>query len=88
MYAELLTLVLFLADETVDKDDNVVAGPIAAALIVLMLGAVVLLGFSLAKRLRNVEKAEAAGLYDPSTRKKERPADWPTTDEPTDEPKG
>ena len=46
----------------------------------------VFLGFSLVKRLRNVEKAEAAGLYDPSTKKKDKPADWPTTEEPT-EPK-
>jgi 4-hydroxybenzoate polyprenyltransferase len=78
MYAALVTLVT--------DEDNIVAGPIAAAVFVLLIAAVVFLGFSLAKRLRNVEKAEAAGLYDPSTKKTEKPADWPTTEEPT-EPK-
>jgi hypothetical protein len=81
MYADLVSLVT--------DEDNVVAGPIAAALFVLLILAVVFLGFSLAKRLRNVEKAEAAGLYDPSSRKTEKPADWPTTEEPSEptEPK-
>ncbi len=62
LYVELVTLVT--------DEDNVVAGPIAAALFVLLILAVVFLGFSLTKRLRNVERAEAAGLYDPSTKKK------------------
>lgn len=62
MYVE---LVVWVTDE-----DNVVAGPIAAGLFVLLILAVVFLGFSLTKRLRNAERAEAAGLYDPSTKKK------------------
>ncbi len=85
MYAELLTLVVFLADKAPD-DDDVVAGPLAAGLFVLLIGAVVFLGFSLVKRLRNAEKAEAAGLYDPSSKNKDKPSDWPTIEEPT-EPK-
>ena len=83
MYAELLTLVTVLADKA-PEDEDVVAGPIAAALFVLLIGAVIFLGFSLVKRLRNAQRAEEAGLYDPSTKKKELPADWPTTEGPTD----
>ena len=85
MYAELLPLALFLADQA-PEDEDVVAGPLAAGLFVLLIGAVVFLGFSLVKRLRNAEKAEEAGLYDPSSRKKDKPADWPTIEEPTDRP--
>jgi hypothetical protein len=85
MYAELLTLVTVLADDPpVTNEDNVVAGPIALALFLLLIAAVVFLGFSLVKRLRNAQRAEEAGLYDPSTKKKELPADWPTTEEPND----
>ena len=81
MYAESLLLVSFLADPS-PKDDDVVAGPLAAAVFVFLIGAVAFLGFSLVKRLRNAAKAEEAGLYDPSTKTTDKPADWPTTEEP------
>jgi hypothetical protein len=76
MYAELLPLVTMLvraADEVPDEDD-VVAGWSAFLLFGLLIVAVAFLGFSLVKRLRNVEKAEAEGLYDPSSKRPEPPA--------------
>ena len=72
MYAELVTLVMFLADESPEAED-VKAGWPALLLLGLMILAVVVLGFSLVKRLRNVERAEAEGLYDPSTKKRRQP---------------
>ena len=47
-------------------DEDVVAGWTAFGIFGLLALAVVILGFSLTKRLKNVEKAAAAGLYDPS----------------------
>ena len=83
MYAESLLLVSFLADPS-PKDDDVVAGPLAAAVFVFLILAVAFLGFSLVKRLRNVEKAEASGLYDPSTKKPVQPTEPPEPTEPTE----
>jgi hypothetical protein len=48
------------------EDKDVVAGWTAFAIFGLLALAVAVLGFSLTKRLKNVEKAAAAGLYDPS----------------------
>ena len=80
MYAESLMLVTFLADKGPDAED-VKAGPLAGGVGVPDPGRGVL-GFSLVKRLRNVERAEDEGLYDPSTKRQDKPADWPTTEEP------
>ena len=68
MYAALTLLV-----DTAPEDNDVVAGWTAFALFGLGILAVALLGFSLTKRLKNVEKAAAAGLYDPSTERRQRP---------------
>ncbi len=79
------------------EDDDVVAGWTAFVVFVLLILAVVVLGFSLTKRLKNVDKAEEAGLYDPSDRtpRSDRPArglaaarqrrDPTAADEPTGE---
>jgi hypothetical protein len=48
------------------EEKDVVAGWTAFGIFGLLALAVVVLGFSLTKRLKNVEKANAAGLYDPS----------------------
>ena len=69
MYAALLPL----AVETYVDENDVVAGWTAFALFGLLILAVAVLGFSLTKRLKNVEKAAEQGLYDPSTTKT-RPA--------------
>ncbi len=61
-------LVVRLGDPTPEPED-VKAGWAAFALFGLLILAVVVLGLSLTKRLRNVERAEAQGLYDPSTKK-------------------
>ena len=52
-------------------DEEVVAGWTAFGLFGLGVLAVALLGFSLTKRLKNVEKAAEAGLYDPSDPRRE-----------------
>jgi hypothetical protein len=71
MYADLLTLVMFLADGTEKgpEPEDVKAGWVAFALFGLLILAVVILGFSLVKRLRNAERAESEGRYDPSDKK-------------------
>jgi hypothetical protein len=61
----LVSVALWAADQ-VPEDDDVVAGWTAFALFVLLIGAVVFLGFSLVKQLRKAAQAEEAGLYDPS----------------------
>jgi hypothetical protein len=57
-------------------DEDVVAGWTAFAIFGLLALAVVVLGFSLTKRLKNVDRAADAGLYDPSDPKRgrDRPA--------------
>ncbi len=65
MTAFLVQLVLLagqVVDETPEPED-VKAGWTAFALFLLLIGAVVLLGFSLTKHLRRAEAAEEAGLY-------------------------
>ena len=50
-------------------DEDVVAGWTAFLIFGLLIAAVVILGFSLTKRLKNVDRAEEAGLYDPTDKK-------------------
>ncbi len=54
-------------------DEDVVAGWTAFALFIGLIIAVALLGVSLTRRLKNVERAAEQGLYDPSTPRR-RPA--------------
>lgn len=69
MYAALILLV-----DPSPAENDVVAGWTAFALFGLLILAIAVLGFSLTKRLKNVEKAAAAGLYDPTTERRQRPA--------------
>jgi hypothetical protein len=66
----LATLVVTAAPD----DEDVVAGWTAFALFGLGIAAIALLGWSLTKRLKNVDRAAEQGLYDPSDPKKQRPA--------------
>lgn len=76
----LVSLALWAADQ-VPEDDDVVAGWTAFAVFVLLIGAVVFLGFSLTKQLRKADAAEAAGLYDPSDKKKRQTAEAEPADD-------
>jgi len=71
---QFLTLVVSFTDQ-VPKDEDVKAGWLAFAIFIGLILAVAFLGFSLVKQLRKAEAAEAAGLYDPSDKKK--PGDLP-----------
>ena len=55
-------LVVRAADE-VPKDEDVKAGWTALVLFLLLIAAVVVLGFSLFKQLRKAQAAEDAGVY-------------------------
>jgi hypothetical protein len=55
-------LVIRAADE-VPKDEDVKAGWTALVLFLLLIAAVVVLGFSLFKQLRKAQAAEDAGVY-------------------------
>ena len=60
--SELTLLVVRLADET-PKPEDVKAGWTAFVIFLLLLGAVVVLGFSLSKQLRKAQAAKEAGVY-------------------------
>ncbi len=83
MYAELNALILTVIEEGPEPED-VVAGWTAFAIFGLLIAAVVVLGFSLTKRLKNAERAEAAGLYAPS--KKKQPQGQATPETPPERP--
>ena len=55
-------VIVRLADKTPD-DEDVKAGPIALVVFLLLIAALVLLGFSLVKQLRKAQAAEDAGVY-------------------------
>jgi hypothetical protein len=77
-------LIVRVAEET-PKDEDVKAGWTAFVIFLLLIGAVVVLGFSLVKQLRKAQAAEDAGLYDPSDKKQpvELPVDQPSEQPPT-----
>jgi hypothetical protein len=62
LLVQLVLLATQVVDETPEPED-VKAGWTAFAVFLLLIGAVVLLGFSLTKHLRRAEAAEKAGLY-------------------------
>jgi hypothetical protein len=66
-----VSLALWVAEQ-VPEDEDVVAGWTAFAVFALLILAVVFLGFSLTKQLKKADRAEEAGLYDPSDKKKKR----------------
>jgi hypothetical protein len=60
----MFTALVLLAADTPPEDEDVVAGGWGAIVLVGLIIAVVLLGFSLSKQLRKAQAAEDAGLYD------------------------
>ena len=62
-------LIIALVDDPTPKDTEVKAGPLGFAIWIFMILAVVVLAFSLVKQLRKAQRAEEAGLYDPSDKK-------------------
>jgi hypothetical protein len=68
-----VSVLVSLVVSAAPDDEDVVAGWTAFAIFGLLALAVVVLGFSLTKRLKNVDRAADAGLYDPSDPKPERP---------------
>ena len=76
MLAPLSLLIQAAATDPVPSDNNVKAGWVAFAVVLLLIVAVVFLLRSFTKQLKKVEKANDAGVYDehPSTE-----ADLPPT---------
>jgi hypothetical protein len=64
LYAHVLPFVLAAVDKP-PADDDVKAGWPALILFLLLVAAVVFLGFSLAKQLRKADAAKKAGVYGP-----------------------
>lgn len=79
----MLTVLLTLAD-TPPEDNDVVAGGWGALVLVGLIIAVVLLGFSLFKQLRKVEAADKAGVYGRDDDPVE-PVDAPAADQKADD---
>ena len=70
-----VSLVVRVAEQA-PEDEDVVAGWTAFLIFGLLIAAVVFLGFSLTKHLRRADRAQEAGLYDPSGRRsRQQPAD-------------
>ena len=67
----LVSLALWVAEQA-PEDEDVVAGWTAFAVFGLLIAAVVFLGFSLTKQLKKADRAEEAGLYDTSDKKKKQ----------------
>ena len=62
LFSELVLIAVRFVDETPEPED-VKAGWGAFAIFLLLIAAVVFLGFSLTKQLRRAQAAEDAGLY-------------------------
>ena len=57
--------VVVWAEDKTPKDEDVKAGWTAFVIFLLLIGAVVVLGFSLVKQLRKAQAAKDAGVYGP-----------------------
>ena len=77
----LASLALWVVDKA-PKDEDVVAGWMAFLIFGLLIAAVAFLGFSLTKQLRKADRAEEAGLYDPSDKKRRHEL---ATDDPAED---
>jgi len=77
----LVSLALWVVEKA-PEDEDVVAGWTAFLIFGLLIAAVVFLGFSLTKQLRKAQRAEEAGLYDPSDKKRRAE---PPVEEPSEE---
>lgn len=58
-------IVWMLTEDTVPKDDDVVAGPWGALMFVLLIGATIFLCFSFVKQLRKTRANRDAGAFGP-----------------------
>jgi hypothetical protein len=74
-------LAMRAADQT-PKDEDVKAGWTAFVLFLLLIGAVVLLAFSLVKQLRKAQAAKDAGVYGDEPEAEAGPAAGPEASEP------
>lgn len=59
----MLPLLITLATDPVPTDDNVKAGWTAFAVFLLLLAAIVFLGWSFSRQLKKVKKANDEGVY-------------------------
>ena len=60
------------AGDPAPTDNSVVAGPWGAIIFVLLIVAVVFLGWSLTRQLKKAQRAADEGKYDPSDKKPRR----------------
>jgi len=72
-FPDLIVPLTLLADQTPEPED-VTAGWTALVVFLLLIAAVVFLGFSLVKQLRKAQAAKDAGVYDDPDEPGEDPA--------------
>ncbi|MBS43407.1 MAG: hypothetical protein CMH83_09645 [Nocardioides sp.] len=65
-------LLLPLASDPVPEANDVVAGWVFFVILMIGIAAIVVLGRSLTKRLKNVDQAAVDGRYDPSSPRRRR----------------
>ena len=73
-------VVLAAASDPRPDDNNVVAGWVGFAVLIVLIIAVVLILRSFTKQLKKVDAAQEAGLYDEPDESSERPSDPPPID--------
>ena len=69
------------AEDKTPKDEDVKAGWTAFVIFLLLIGAVVVLAFSLVKQLRKAQAAKEAGVYGPDDETRDATADTRTEPE-------
>jgi hypothetical protein len=73
-------VVLAAASDPRPDDNNVVAGWLGFAVLILLIVAVVFILRSFTKQLKKVDAAQEAGLYDDPDESPDRPSDQPPID--------
>ena len=81
----MLPLLLTVLVDQAPEPEDVTAGWTALVVFLLLIAAVVFLGFSLVKQLRKAQAAEEAGVFDDAGKRASKAAEQPA-DERADKP--
>ena len=77
----MLDLLIFLVDDPTPEPTEVKAGPLAFAIWIFMILAVVAIGYFLVRQLRRAQANKDAGMFGDEPVDRSAPADSPSSDE-------